>query len=123
MSEGALSLAGAVLSLLGALLFLAAAVGLLRLPDFYTRAHAPTKAATLGMVLVAVGTALIYGDTQADFWLEKALLVLFVLLTVPISTQMLVRAAAARGAPQAERTRGAPITDPIERLDADGDVP
>ena len=54
MSEGALSLAGALLSLAGALFFLAAGVGLLRLPDFYTRAHAPTKAATLGLLLALV---------------------------------------------------------------------
>ena len=50
MSEDALSWVGALLSLLGALLFLAAAIGLLRLPDFYTRTHAPTKAATLGLL-------------------------------------------------------------------------
>ncbi len=48
MTEGALPLTGALLSLVGALFYLTAAVGLLRLPDFYSRAHAPTKAATLG---------------------------------------------------------------------------
>ena len=53
MSDGVLPLAGALLSLAGSLFFLTAAVGLLRLPDFYTRAHAPTKAATLGLLLCA----------------------------------------------------------------------
>ena len=44
-----IALAAAVLDLLGAFLFLASAIWLLRLPDFYTRVHAPTKAATLGV--------------------------------------------------------------------------
>ena len=117
MSEGVLPLAGAVLSLLGALLFLAAAVGLLRLPDFYTRAHAPTKAATLGLLLAAAGSILLHGGRDVAFWIEKLLLILFVLLTVPISTQMLVRGAAARGVPQTRGTRGAPTADPIERVE------
>jgi multisubunit Na+/H+ antiporter MnhG subunit len=47
------------------------------------------------------------------------LLILFVLLTVPVSTQMLVRGAAARGIPQTPRTRGAPSARPVERLDDD----
>jgi len=118
VSDAGLSLIGALLSLAGALFFLIAAVGLLRLPDLFTRAHAPTKAATLGMLLVAVGSVLLHGGGGAAIWLEKALLVLFVMLTMPISTQMLVRGAAARGVPQAPATQGAPISQPIERVDA-----
>ena len=117
MSDGVTSLAGALLSLAGALFFLAAGVGLLRLPDFYTRAHAPTKAATLGLLLAAAGSILTYGERDAAFWLEKLLLTLFVLITVPVSTQMLVRGAAARGVEQARSTRGTPIAEPIERVE------
>ncbi len=117
MSDGWLSLAGALVSLAGALFFLAAAIGLLRLPDFYTRAHAPTKAATLGLLLAAAGSILLEGGRDAAFWIEKVLLILFVMLTVPISTQMLVRGAAARGVPQARSTRGTPTTEPIERVE------
>lgn len=117
MSEGALSLAGAVLSLLGALFYLAAAIGLLRLPDFYTRTHAPTKAATLGLLLVALGSNLQAETRDAALWIEKGLLILFVLLTVPISTQMLIRGAAARDVPQSAETRGEPTSEPIERVD------
>ena len=64
MSE-AIALAGALMSLVGSLLFLAAAIGLLRLPDFYTRAHAPAKAATLGLLLVAVASMLTHGELDA----------------------------------------------------------
>jgi multicomponent K+:H+ antiporter subunit G len=119
MSEGLLALLGSLLTFLGALFFLAAVIGLLRLPDFYTRAHAPTKAATLGLLLAALGSVLLYTERDAAFVLEKTLLTLFVLLTVPVSTQMLVRAAAARGVPQTARTQGEPAAGPIERLEED----
>ena len=112
MSEGVLPLAGALLSLVGSFFYLASAIGLLRLPDFYCRAHAPTKAATLGLLLCALGSALVYGP----FWLEKLLLMLFVLLTAPVSAQLLVRAAAGRRVPQAPTTRGEPTAEPIELL-------
>ena len=119
MSEGLLALLGSLLTFLGAPFFLAAAVGLLRLPDFYTRAHAPTKAATLGLLLAALGVEQDRAERDAAFVLEKTLLTLFVLLTVPVSTQMLVRAAAARGVPQTARTQGEPAAGPIERLEED----
>ena len=113
MSEGALPLAGALLCLVGSFFCLASAVGLLRLPDFYSRAHAPTKAATLGLLLCALGSALVYGP----FWLEKLVLMLFVVLTAPVSAQLLVRGAAARRIPQAPSTRGMPTAGPVERLE------
>ena len=113
MSEGALPLVGALLCLVGAFLCLTSAVGLLRLPDFYCRAHVPTKAASLGLLLCASGSALVYGT----FWLEKLLLTLFVLLTAPVSAQLLVRGAAARRIPQAPNTHGMPTAGPIERLE------
>ncbi len=117
MTEGALPVIGALLSLVGALFFLTAAVGLLRLPDFYTRAHAPTKAATLGLLFCALGSVLIYETHGAAVWLEKLLLMLFVLLTAPVSAQLLVRGAVARRIPQMSNTQGTPSTEPIEWLE------
>ena len=116
MNDEIPALVGAVLSLLGALFFLAAVIGLLRLPDFYTRAHAPTKAATLGLLLTALGSIGLHADRDAAFVLEKVLLILFVLLTVPVSTQMLVRGAAARSVPQTSNTLGTATAGPIEPL-------
>ena len=119
MSEDALPLVGAALALAGSLFFLVAAIGLLRLPDFYTRAHAPTKAATLGLLLCGSGSVLVFGPEESARWIEKLLLMLFVLLTAPVSTQLLVRGAAARRVPQTPETRGGPTTDPVERLEDD----
>ena len=120
MSDGALPLAGALLSLAGSLFFLTAAVGLLRLPDFYTRAHAPTKAATLGLLLCGSGSVLLYGTQSDTLWLEKLLLMLFVVLTAPVSAQLLVRGAAARRIPQTPSTQGTSTAGSIELLEDNG---
>jgi multicomponent K+:H+ antiporter subunit G len=121
MSEGTLALAGSLLTLAGAFFFFAAVIGLLRLPDFYTRAHAPTKAATLGLLLAALGSTLLDGQRDTAFVLEKVLLTLFVLLTVPVSTQLLVRGAVARGVPQVAPTQGKPAAGPVEAVESDAD--
>jgi len=117
MSDGALPLAGALLSLAGSFFSLTAAIGLLRLPDFYTRAHAPTKAATLGLLFCASGSVLLYGTQSETLWLEKLLLMLFVVLTAPVSAQLLVRGAAARRVPQTPNTQGKPTARSIELLE------
>jgi len=123
MSEGVLPLVGALLALVGSLFFLTAAVGLLRLPDFYSRAHAPTKAATLGLLLCASGSAVVNGTDAMAVFLEKLLLMLFVLLSAPVATQLLVRGAVARRIPQTPNTQGMPTAKPIEPLDDDPAVP
>ena len=125
MNEGVFAVVGALLALVGSLFFLTAAIGLLRLPDFYTRAHAPTKAATLGLLLCASGSVVLYGTRADPLWLEKILLMLFVVLTVPVSTQLLVRGAVSRNVAQAPATRGRPAVASPETVgssrDASGD--
>ena len=67
-----------------------AALGLLRLPDLYTRMHAVTKAGTLGIGLVLVAAAVAFGDVSVATRALVALL--FVLLTAPVSAHMIGRA-------------------------------
>jgi multicomponent Na+:H+ antiporter subunit G len=50
---------GETIMLMGALLTLLAAVGVVRFPDALTRMHALTKASTFGFGLVAIGAALL----------------------------------------------------------------
>lgn len=72
--------------------FVAVAVlGVLRLPDFYTRLHASGKSETLGLMLTLMGLAIYNGLTLVSF---KILLVsLFILLGNPIGTHAIARAA------------------------------
>lgn len=99
-----------VVAVIGALLFVASAVGLLRFPDFFTRLHAPTKAATLGVMLLAAGSLLHHGPDPSRL-IEDALLVVFLMLTMPVSAQMLSKAALKRDEPRAKNTKGTPPTD------------
>ena len=80
----------AVFLVVGALMSLAAAVGLLRFPDLMTRMHAATKPQVLGLFLLLVALGL-----QMRTWWVWPVLVLawiFQLLTVPVSAHMVGRA-------------------------------
>lgn len=91
MTEQVLDVAGLVLLLLGSLLCLSAAVGLLRFPDLLTRMHAGTKPQVLGLLLVLVGVGLRL-RTGIDMGMI-VLIGLFQLLTVPVAAQVVARAA------------------------------
>ena len=76
---------------LGVLLDLLAAVALLRFPDVYTRLLGSTKGITFGTLSILFGVFLLHGFNAVGI---KALLcVVFLLLTSPIETQVLLRAA------------------------------
>jgi len=57
-----INLASSILILAGLFFYLAGSIGLLRLPDLYTRLHALTKADNLGLGLIVVGLAMISGS-------------------------------------------------------------
>lgn len=85
-----MNLLAAVLMLGGTAFMFVAAIGLLRLPDLYTRMHAVTKAGTLGIGLLLVSAAVAFGDVSVA---SRALaVVIFVLLTAPVSAHMIGRA-------------------------------
>jgi multicomponent Na+:H+ antiporter subunit G len=67
-----------------------ATVGLIRLPDLYTRMHAVTKAGTLGILLVMVSVAVHFGDLSVS--MRSVAVILFILLTAPVSAHLLGRA-------------------------------
>ena len=88
----------AVLLLAGSLFFtLAAVVGILRLPDFYTRLHAIGKCDTAGLSLALVALALLSGSAAVA--VKLALVWVFVALAGPTATHALGRAARRRGVP------------------------
>lgn len=80
----------AVFLVLGALMSLAAAVGLLRFPDLMTRMHAATKPQVLGLFLLLFALGL----QMRTWWVWPVLVVawIFQLLTVPVSAHMVGRA-------------------------------
>jgi len=81
-------------------------IGMLRMPDFYTRSHAASLTDTLGAALILLGLGL-----QSGFNLVSAkllLVLIFLYLTSPTATHALVKAAYSRGllAPDVEDERG-----------------
>lgn len=70
-------------------------IGLLRMPDFYTRMHAASVTDTLGMGLMMLGMALQAGLTLVSA--KLIIIVLLLLLTGPVATHALARAALHRG--------------------------
>ena len=72
-----------------------AAVGLVRLPDLYTRAHATSKSETLGAVLTLAAVALVVDAGLST--LKAGLLLLFMFLTNPTAAHAITRAAAEQG--------------------------
>jgi len=75
----------------GVFFLLVGSIGLIRLPDFYSRSHATGKADTLGILLIISGFIMFEGLTLNS---AKMLIILtFVALTNPTATHALARAA------------------------------
>lgn len=86
-----LDVASAVLILLGALLAMTAAIGIVRFPDTLSRMHAATKPQVIGLVLVLIG-AVIRLRGNVDIWM-LVLVGLFTLLTAPVIAHTVGRVA------------------------------
>ena len=79
-----------ILVTLGTLFVLLSAIGLIRMPDTYMRISVNTKAATLGVGLILIGTAVYFNDLSTT---SRALvIILFVFLTAPVSAHLIGRA-------------------------------
>ena len=74
-----------------------ATLGLVRLPDLYARAHATSKADTLGTLFAVLAAGLAFGVGKQS--VKLALLLVFVLVTTPTATHTIVRAAQLDGIP------------------------
>lgn len=86
-----MSLLAAALLGAGTLLLVIAAWGVIALPDALARQHAATKAGTLALALVCLGAIAAFPDTG---WIWRlALILAFLLLTLPVASHLLARAA------------------------------
>ncbi|MDY6054433.1 monovalent cation/H(+) antiporter subunit G [Micrococcus sp.] len=95
-----LTVIGSVLVVLGALVFLGAAVGLIHFPDPYTRISATGTAGGVGMILVTVG-ALTLMPSVANT-VKVVLIVVLQLGTASVATMALARSAYLTGVPMRE---------------------
>lgn len=82
-----------LLIFLGAFFTLVGSIGLVKLPDFFTRLHAPTKATTLGVGAVLVASTLYFTFTTGELSLHEILITLFLFITAPISAHLMAKSA------------------------------
>jgi multicomponent Na+:H+ antiporter subunit G len=102
----------------GAFFLLVGSVGILRLPDFYSRTHATGKSDTLGLMLALLGLAVHEGIGINSAKLLVA--IVFVALTNPVGTHALTRAAYQSGL--RPWFKGGPVPeDPTEEQAAAGE--
>ncbi len=79
---------GFFLILLGVMAFLVSSIGLVRMPDIYTRMHVGAKTTTIGTILVVFGAICI----EPTWWSKLLLLIIFISLTNPLSSSVIARA-------------------------------
>lgn len=72
---------------------LTAATGLLRLPDFFARMHAPALASTLAAWLVTFASILHFSTRAGELQLHVWLIIIILSITAPVTTIVLARAA------------------------------
>jgi len=89
-----MEITGYIFIFLGVIAFLISAIGLLRMPDIYTRMHIATKAPTIATLFVVTGAIFL----EPTWAFKLLLLAVFILLTNPLSSSVLARAAHNDGA-------------------------
>ncbi len=81
----------AIFIFLGCFFIIVASIGIIRLPDFYTRVHPAGKADTMGQILVLTGLIIYEGMSLIS--IKLFFIICFILVANPTATHALVKAA------------------------------
>ena len=95
MTDAVLTVATWVLLIVGSLFSIIGGIGLLRLPDFFTRIHAGGVTDTMGAGAILLGLMLHSGLQLAT--LKLVMILFFLLVTSPTATHALAKSAVSRG--------------------------
>jgi multicomponent K+:H+ antiporter subunit G len=82
----------AAMLVMGAALILIGSWGLARLPSLMTRLHGPTKASTLGVGACLIASVIYFPASGGGWSAHELLITVFLLLTAPISANMIAKA-------------------------------
>lgn len=88
--------------LFGTIVSLISSIGLVRLPDVYTRSHAASKSSTLGVLSILIGTLFYFLFLEGYFSIRLILGIFFVFLTAPVAGHVICRAAYRANVPLSE---------------------
>lgn len=96
------------LLVIGGLFTLVGAIGLARLPDFFTRLHGPTKATTIGVGAIMLASVVWFTVADGKPAISEILITVFLFITAPISANILAKAAMHLQVRRMDNTRGQP---------------
>lgn len=100
----------------GVLFIVVTAIGLLRLPDLYTRAHAASKSATLGVMCVLLGVFFHFWLIEDHFNPRILLGILFLFITGPVGGHIMTRSSYIAGVKPWKGTIRDDLAPEIERM-------
>jgi multicomponent Na+:H+ antiporter subunit G len=107
-----------LLMLAGVFLMFLTGLGLVRMPDVFTRMHAATKSASLGVAFLFIAAALVFQETAVVT--KSIVTIVFIFLTAPVAAHLLGRAAYARRTPLWENSLMDEGRGHIAELEKDG---
>ena len=90
-------------------------IGILRLPDVYTRAHAASKSATLGVLSILLGVFFHFWLKEGHFSIQLLLAIAFLFITSPIGGHLMSRAAYISGVKPTELTVGDDLAEVVNK--------
>lgn len=88
------------LVVIGGLFCFLGSLGLAKLPDAFMRLHGPSKATTLGIGCVAVASMVFFTARDGVPSIHEWLIIVFVVMTTPVSAHLVAKAALHRRLPQ-----------------------
>jgi multicomponent Na+:H+ antiporter subunit G len=91
-----------ILFIIGSLVMILGAVGVIRFPDVYTRLHASTKCDTGGAISILLGVAIFSGLSMTSLKIFSVLFLIFLLN--PVASHALARASHKYGIKPCEKT-------------------
>ncbi len=89
--------------ILGSFIVLLAGTGVVKMPDIYTRMSATSKASTLGVSVILITTGFFFGTTEIIT--RTILIVVFLMITAPVASHLLGKAAYLNKLPLWDRTK------------------
>lgn len=100
----------------GVLFIVVTAIGLFRLPDLYTRAHAASKSATLGVMCILIGVFLHFWLIEDHFNARILLGILFIFITGPVGGHIMSRSSYIAGVKPWSGTAHDDLEEEINRM-------
>lgn len=98
---------GLVIFWFGIIFCVIGTIGMIRLPDVYTRIYASTKVATLGLFGLLIGAAFLLPEAAP----KAVVLIIFMTITSPVSSHAIAEAAYRSGVPMRTRSGEPPRDD------------